>query len=140
MRSKPNIDRTYGHIDLSTGLKAPHTLCGYSLFTRIEDGKPEEWKFEILIPTTIEEALGPSDWEFVLRKLDTRVDEATYSPIEAVIVTGKLAGVNSLAIQKKVGETVAQNLYRVFCEKQIQIGNKAWLVPPNMVKVSNPNA
>lgn len=140
-RRTPNVvDKTYGHIDLSTGEKAPHCYVPYALRTNLEDkGEGEEWTFILYMPVAIRDRLNSGDWDFVLRKLDTRLSPEAYSPIEAVIVSAKMAGCTHEAVQRTVGRVVSENLYRIFVQKQIKAGNSAWLAPPSMTKVGNPN-
>jgi hypothetical protein len=128
--SVTNHDRTYGHIDLSTGDKAPHVNRSYTLRTNI-DG-PMTWTFELPIPRTIDDALTPSDWDFVLGKFEEVEPLKTMSLVESIIVAGKLCGASVHEVQIEVGRQVAENLYRVFVLKQVAKGNKAWLRPSSM--------
>lgn len=136
-----NIDRTYGHIDLATGDNAPHITRRFTLNTKLpnflEVEVPEEWPFQIRIPIAVDKKLDSADWEMVCRKLDTRNGE-NLSIVEFVLATARIAAVLqplenwSMRVQHKMCRLVAENLYRVFCEKQIEAGNKAWLVPTSL--------
>ena len=137
-----NIDRTYGHIDLSTGDTGMHVVRKFALKTRIPDHleieRPMEWEFAWSFPLTVVEALTSEDWDLVLERLQTR-PSGGYSAIEMIVATAWAMGVPTEALLHKVGMTVAENLYRRFCERQIEAGNKAWIAPSSMQRVSNPN-
>lgn len=144
MASPQVQDRTYGHIDLSTGDAALHVDVAYVLFTNFPDArgieKRQEWKFVCRMPKTIFDALSSSDWEFVLRSLDTRpADKWALSPIEMTIALGRAAGKSIEQVQAKVSRNVEENLFRIFGQKQIKAGNKAWLVPRSLVKTRGPH-
>jgi hypothetical protein len=143
MSNARNHDRTYGHIDLSTGDEAAHVLCSYSVFTSFptatNDHARQEWAFKCRMPRTVADALTSSDWDFVLRSLDTRPQPGTLSPIEATIFIAKCAGMSANAVQEKVSTVVEENLFKIFGRKQIKAGNKAWLVPRSLVRTGNPN-
>jgi hypothetical protein len=136
--NKRNIDRTYGHIDLTTGDDAVHVTIRYRLYTwfptETKDNPRQEWAFFCRMPRTIADALTASDWDFVLRRLDTRPSVDELSPIENTILVARCAGMTIMDVQKKVSEVVETNLFRVFGHKQIKRGNKAWLVPSSLVK------
>jgi hypothetical protein len=139
-----NHDRTFGHIDLSTGDEAPHVTRFYTLVTNLPEGFAgaevrRDWTFALRIPRTIDEALTAEDWEFVCRRMDTR-DGFKPSPVEYIIFTGKLKGVSSAILQRYIGEQVSEALYKMFVRHQIKAGNKAWLAPTSMQgKAGDPN-
>lgn len=138
-----NHDRTFGHIDLETGDAAPHVVRHYTLITRLPEGYAgaelrREWTFAISMPVRIDQALTSEDWDLVCRRLDTRVGDQL-SPVEFIIFSGRLAGATSQQVQRKIGETVSEALYKCFVAYQIRHGNKAWLAPTSMQGKGNPN-
>lgn len=138
MRKAPSIDRTYGHIDTGTGDDAPHVRRRFSLFTCFDERR-QEWPFEIAIPRDVSARLTETDFEFVCRALDTRTDPHGLSPIEATILVARVAGKSFSQVCAKVEEIVKTNLWRVFGQKQLAAGNKAWLVPRALVRTGDPN-
>lgn len=143
-----NHDRTYGHIDLTTGDEAPHVTRTYTLFTNLPEGyggaeKRRAWPFSLRLPVTIDEALTSEDWEFVCRRMDSRSttpEGIRPSPLEFIIFTAKMHKVSSAQLQRYIGEQVSEALYKRFCEYQIRQGNKAWLAPTSMQgKAGDPN-
>lgn len=145
MGANGNQDRTYGHIDLSTGAEgpfSPHVERRYSLFTSLPDQlgveKRLEWKFAIRIPRTVDKTLNSEDWDVVLRRLDNRGADGGFSPLEFIVFTARLAGLSSNAVQLKIGREVGNNLYRRFVMHQIKAGRQAWLTPTSMQRVKGP--
>jgi hypothetical protein len=133
-----NHDRTYGHIDLETGDDAPQKNLTYSVFTNFPEPlfgieKRQEWRLNVTLPRAVAEQLTSSDWEMVLRKLDTREKGANLSVVEATILVGRAKGVDVNVVQQLIGDAVKKNLWRIFERKQIQAGNKAWLKPASLV-------
>jgi hypothetical protein len=136
MSKQQSFDTTFGHIDLETGDAAQHRLCTYTLFTDYE--RRQEWKFTCELPVRVCEVLRNSDWEFVLRKLDTR-ERGTLSAVERIIIVAKMLGAKPADVQRTINKTVVENLWRIFTRKQLAAGNKAWLVPSSMVETRGPN-
>lgn len=130
-------DRTYGHIDVSTGDDAQHVTRTFTLFTDAFERLHQEWTFPIRLPVTIWEAMR-SDWSTIERKLDTR-QGSDYSVCEFVIASAYIMGGSPAAIQRQLQKMFADTLYRVFCEKQIAAGNKAWLAPGALQETRNPD-
>lgn len=139
MFNRPQIDRTYGHIQTETGDEAPHVIRKYVLFTNAFGIKNQEWPFAVRLPRYIADVLQPNDWETVARMLDCPAPGQDFSVVEKAITTASICGVSSQDMHAEVATLFAENLYRVFCEKQIQLGNKAWLVPSSMQKVGDPH-
>jgi hypothetical protein len=148
MTSRDNaVDRTYGHIDMATADDAPHVSIEYDLTTRFPNDLDIEveqvWHFSQRMPVVIADTLDDEDWGIVLERLQKR-DGEYLSPLEAIIFTAKINGFTPDAVRWKVGQTVAQNLYRRFTEKRIQqgvaTGKLAWVAPTSMQpKVSDPH-
>lgn len=131
-----NIDRTYGHIDEATGDAAPHTNRSFTLYTDAFEMKHQEWTFPVRLPFVIWEEMK-GDWEKLERLLDTPQGE-DLSVAEFVIASGHIMGAPLYQVQAKLQKLFTDNLYRMFCERQIALGNKAWLVPKSLQETGNP--
>lgn len=132
--SNQKIDRTYGHIDLATGNHAPHVIRSYTLFTNFPTGfagaeQRQEWQFKISMPVAVSDRLSASDWDYVLRKLDTRPGSDRLSPIEEILFAGRMGGRSIEELQEKISAVVGMNLWRIFSQQQILRGDKAVAVP-----------
>jgi hypothetical protein len=134
--NKPNIDRTFGHIDRATGDDAPHVLAEYTLKTDFPLEGPQQWKLQLRMPVAVHQALNSADWDEVLEKFQKRSSLEVCSPFERMILEARLAGVPAFMLQHKVNKQIARALYRNFSARQIQQGNKAWAAPSSMTKVT----
>jgi hypothetical protein len=134
--SKPNIDRTYGHIDRATGDDAEHCSVPYQLRTDFPIEGPQVWRLEIRMPKAIRNALNSADWDEALQKFQTRQADDVCSPFERMVLEAKLADVPAYMLQHKVNRQIARVLYEKFSRLQIKTGNQAWAAPSSMTKVT----
>jgi hypothetical protein len=133
---KPNIDRTYGHIDRATGDDAQHVEVDYALKTDFPLEGPQIWKLKLRMPKVIRDALNSADWDEALQKFQMRQSDEVCSPFERMILEARIKGVPAYMLQHKVNRQIARVLYQKFSKLQIKIGNKAWAAPSSMTKIT----
>lgn len=128
---KINHDRTFGHIDRSTGDASPHVEKKYTLQTHFEGELVELWSFFLPMPVRIADALSSADWEETLVLFQRKMPNGL-SAFESLLLYLRVQGKSPEDVRKGINSMVGRALYHKFVMRQIKEGNRAWIAPTGL--------